>query len=248
MHEFSWEPWGPLFNDLKFCSIFEKSYAGLGAILSGKELSRGTRPHTLLYRKLMGLIIWRVFILNREIIFQSECLNLPSKVKELKDMVSQYMSKDISENKLENSRPFLDARQKVKLFKESLSASKTLPFWLQYMYGIEISLPILKAERYSNWMLHIKTNCEMIPFFCYTRTSHICKVIIHVLTCNVKGSNNSPRCPANVPKRDSYNVEKVINFRLDCPVTLWSVKVSGGLASWRWLIIWNVLFGWCQHQ
>ena len=91
-------------------SIFEKSYAGLGAILSGKELSWGTRPHTLLYRKLMGLIIWTVFILNREMIFQSECLNLPSKVQELKDMVSQFMSKDISENKLKNSRPFLDVR------------------------------------------------------------------------------------------------------------------------------------------
>ena len=132
-------------------SIFEQIYAELSvpAILSGKEMSRGGR------RAQRCLLSTKVFVLNRETNFESECPDLPFSVQELKDMVSQLMSKDITENKLQSSRPFLYVVQKVKVFKESHSSSKTFLLWLQYMHAIEILLGFLKAERSSNWMLHL---------------------------------------------------------------------------------------------
>ena len=55
------------------------------------DISRNKSPY-LLYGTLMGLIISKVFALNRETIFQSKCPDLPSDVQELKDMVSQLTS------------------------------------------------------------------------------------------------------------------------------------------------------------
>ena len=70
------------------------------AILSGKgDVSRNKSPY-FVYGTLTGLIISKVFTLNRETIFQSECPDLPFIVQELKDMVSQLMSKDISEKEI----------------------------------------------------------------------------------------------------------------------------------------------------
>ena len=113
----------------------------------------------------MGLIISKVFALDRETIFLTECPDLHFSVQELKDMVSQLMSKDISGNELQSSRPSLDVVQKVKVFKESDSGSKVSLLWLQYMHAIEILFRFLKAERSSNWILHLQTVREMIPFF-----------------------------------------------------------------------------------
>ena len=59
-------------------------------------------------------------------IFQPDCSDLLSNVQELKDMVPQLMSKDISENQLQSSRPFLGVEQKVKVFKKPHSGSKTI--------------------------------------------------------------------------------------------------------------------------
>ena len=47
---------------------------------------------------MMGLVISKVIALNIE-------TNLPSNVQEMKDTVSQLMSKDTSENELQSSRP-----------------------------------------------------------------------------------------------------------------------------------------------
>ena len=60
---------------------------------------RNKSPH-ILYGTLTRLFISKVFTLNRETIFQSECPDLPFSVQELKDMVSQLMSKDISEKEI----------------------------------------------------------------------------------------------------------------------------------------------------
>ena len=81
---------GHLMKGSGILSVFEQIYAELSvtAILSGKEMSRGTRAHTLLYRTLTGLIISKMFAFNRETSFQSECPDLPFIVQELKDMVS----------------------------------------------------------------------------------------------------------------------------------------------------------------
>ena len=59
----------------------------------------------------------------------------------------------------------MDVAQKVKVFKESHSGSKTSLLWLQYMHTIEILLRFLKAESSSNWMLYLQTVCEMMSFF-----------------------------------------------------------------------------------
>ena len=45
-------------------------------------MSRGTTAQILLYGALMGLIISKVFTLNRETNFQSQCPYLPSNVQE----------------------------------------------------------------------------------------------------------------------------------------------------------------------
>ena len=81
-------------------SIFRQIYLELSvpAILSEKKMHRGIKAHILLYRTLMGLVISKVIALNRE-------TNLLFNVQEMKDMVSQLMSKDTSENELQCSRP-----------------------------------------------------------------------------------------------------------------------------------------------
>ena len=188
--------------------VFKQIYAELSlpAVLSGREISQ-ERSHILLYGTLIGLIIWEIFALNRETILQSECPDLSSNVQALKGMRSQLMSKDVSENELPSSRPFLGVVQKLKVFKKSHSGSKMSLLWLQYMHAGEIILWFMKSEWSSNSMLYLQVVLEMMPFFT-TSGHHLYAKSIYVPTSDVRASKNSPRSLVNVLKGTPYYPQK----------------------------------------
>ena len=66
-----------------FSTVFQKGTDGINEVSRTKNDNFTIKP---------GLIISKVFALNRKTIFQSECPDLTSNVQELKDMVTQLMS------------------------------------------------------------------------------------------------------------------------------------------------------------
>ena len=59
---------GHLMQGSGLTSLFEQIYAeqSVQPILSGKEMSRGTRAHTLLYGTLMGIIVSKVLAIEMD--------------------------------------------------------------------------------------------------------------------------------------------------------------------------------------
>ena len=49
--------------------------------------------------------------------------------------------------------------------KTLLRNNRTAKLWIQYISMIEILLKAVKSERTGNWMLHLQTVHEMLPFF-----------------------------------------------------------------------------------
>ena len=96
-------------------SIFELIYAegSVPAIMGGKEMSRGTRAHILLYGTLMGLIILKIFAQNTSNVFDQESIDLPPVLIELKNMAQMILSneKRIGRYRKFGTSPFSSNRQ-----------------------------------------------------------------------------------------------------------------------------------------
>ena len=142
-------------------------------------MSRATRAHILLYGSVMGLIISIIFSLQTNNTCDQENLNLPPALLELKNEVQLILSKEKGLEDIENSDTLSHVVEKITEFKTTQSDSKTSLLWLQYLHAIEIFLMFLKAERTSNWELHLKAVREMMPYFAasghhlYTKASYL---------------------------------------------------------------------------
>ena len=111
----------------------------------------------------------------------------------------------------------MDLVQKVKVFKESHSGSKTSLLWFQYMHTIEILHRFLKAEPSSNWMLHLQTVCKMMSFCTASGHQQYEKSSYMYLQTMLELPKSHPGV-----QWMCQNIEfaEVINFALDCPVIL----------------------------
>lgn len=56
-------------------------------------------------------------------------------------------------------------QDKIEAQKTQMAAKRTSKLWLQYMEMVDILRLFIKAERCGDWMLHLKSVQEMLPFF-----------------------------------------------------------------------------------
>ena len=134
-------------------------------MLNGKEVSRATRTHIILYGTLMGLIISKQFDPDTEKVFKFENLELPPVLSDLVNIVQKSMSGERTINKIQSSHAFLEVVEKNNLFEVVHSESKTSLLWLQYIHAVEVFLRFPKGEITSDWALHLQSAREMMPYF-----------------------------------------------------------------------------------
>ena len=56
-------------------------------------------------------------------------------------------------------------QEKLEAQKTQMAAKRTSKIWLQYMEMVDILHLFIQAERTGDWMLHLKSLQEMLPFF-----------------------------------------------------------------------------------
>ena len=63
----------------------------------------------------------------------------------------------------------------IRVWKEGISDCRTANFWLQYLEHIDIVKDYIRAERTSNWDLHLSSVGEMLNLFAATGHIHYSK-------------------------------------------------------------------------
>ena len=64
-----------------------------------------------------------------------------------------------------SSRCLYKIQEKLEAQKVQMAAKRTSKLWLQYMEMVDILRLFIKTERTGDWMLHLKSFQEMLPFF-----------------------------------------------------------------------------------
>ena len=113
----------------------------------------------------MGLIILKIFAQNTSNVFDQESFDLPPVLIESINRAQMILSNEKGLEDIENSQVLSQVIESITEFRMADSDSKTSLLWLQYLHAIEVFLMILKAERTSNWELHLKAVREMLPYF-----------------------------------------------------------------------------------
>ena len=152
---------GHLMEGSGLSSVVELIYPELTVprILNGKEVSRATRAHFVIYETLMGLM------LSKQLEKFEYIGSYPDFLKDFLEMVNLSFFDKVNVTDIKNSENFQKIIQQLSTFSYAQYQSKTSLSWLQYMKCIEIFIRFLEAERTSNWKLHLNVAHEMIPFF-----------------------------------------------------------------------------------
>ena len=160
-------------------ALFELIYAegSINTMLNGKDISRVTRAHTLIYTVLHGYLTAKLFECNLEepssygkFIINSSLQTLKELVKSTEDTISCTMEAHIITTLLNKLLAFFNSTK-----------SKTATFWIQYMKMVEICLQFLKAERTGDWQLHLDMSRMMLSYFAASGHFHYQKSVYFYL-------------------------------------------------------------------
>ena len=142
-------------------SIYAKN--SVDHMMSGKAISRALRGHFIVDAVLTGLL------LTQKKDFEStepsqRTEHLASITEDMKVLYKEMMEGGDIEL-LCKSEVVGRYENAIALQKESLQGSRTAKLWLQYMDMVDILRKYIRAERLGNWLLHLKTTQEMLPYF-----------------------------------------------------------------------------------
>ena len=161
---------GSLMAGAGLTDILEISYGPntVCHIMSGKAVSRALCGFFLVDAALAVLLI-------RLLLPSSELTDMPGlSEQDVQDIEKLYESllDDVSSNAADtvSGTPALqNLEQLVQMLKCQLSErSRTAKLWVQYMYEIETVKLFLRAERTSNWSLHVTAMTRMLNLFAAT--------------------------------------------------------------------------------
>ena len=184
--------------------VLETVYAPNAVIhmLSGKAVSRALRGHMLVDTALSAILVTKAYDLHttetisshHDVVEASEqapsphvdtgndMLETSVLHNELDAALQQYdslMDGDMSVEDLCMADSLDQIKAKLDHLMTELTASRTSKLWLQYMEMINLLRKFLKAERTGNWLLHLQTLQEMLPYFAaaghnlYTKSAYI---------------------------------------------------------------------------
>ena len=145
-------------------ALFQLIYAeeSVNAMLNGKDISRATRAHTLIYAVLYGYLTAKLFECNLGQPSNDGKFTINSSLQTVKELV-----KGTPENTILCT---MEAHIITTLLNQLLvffnsTKSKTATLWIQYMKMVEICLQFLKAEHNGDWQLHLDMSHMMLPYF-----------------------------------------------------------------------------------
>ena len=81
------------------------------------------------------------------------------------ELYDKVVSGELSVQDVCSSRCLDKIQEKLEAQKIQMAAKRTSKLWLQYMEMVDILRLFIKAERTGEWMLHLKSLQEMLPFF-----------------------------------------------------------------------------------
>ena len=136
-------------------------------IMSGKAVSRATRAHFLVEAALNILLLKSVL--------PSEPLDLEDKLHELADYYNDIVSNGFQCHETFPASLFV-IEQSLNTLKQHLSEnSATATFWLLYIEYVGLLKNLLRAERMSDWQLHLDTVRRMTNVFAATGHNNYAK-------------------------------------------------------------------------
>ena len=139
------------------------------AMLNGRDISRATQVHKLIYIALYGYLTAKLFDCNLGKLSNNRKFTINNSLQTLKELV-KGTHKDIASCTTE-SYIITTLLDKLLVFSNA-TTSKTVTLWIQYMKMVETCLKFLKAKCTSDWQFHLDVNHMMLPYF--AASGHYC--------------------------------------------------------------------------
>ena len=133
-------------------------------MIIGKQISRATEAHTLLYAMMFGHLVATMYDSNWHDRSENDTLILNDSVDGLAKLARDIQDKTRNEDFL-NDPLIISVRDKYTQFIEDNQTSKTIMLLLQYMKMVEIALSFLKAEGTGDWQLYLDMCRQILPYF-----------------------------------------------------------------------------------
>ena len=132
-------------------------------ILAGKSWNRAIRAHKLTLEALSRLYLssFKQWQDQKGKTSYIKCSKLAKDFGTSINIDQREDTKNALNNFLQCLEPFLNDMQE---FNNEMKTNATFVFWKQYMDMVQILLCFILAEREGNWLLHISTFQEMLPF------------------------------------------------------------------------------------
>ena len=135
-------------------------------MLTGKAYARAFRGllmikgtlYTLIYNMIKSTKLYQVESVN-------ETKESDGVMADLKMYINQLMSNETTVTEVIETDSFKHLKTNILKFKNSLSESPSALLWFQLLDMIEILCNSLVAERIGNWILHLKSMNDMLPYF-----------------------------------------------------------------------------------
>ena len=143
-------------------------------MLNGKDISRATRAHTLIFKLLYGYLTAKLFEFNLGEPSNDGKFTINSSLEILKELVKGTHEDTISCTV--EAHIITTLLNKLSVFSSS-SKSKTATLWMQYMKMVEIFLQFLKAERTGDWQLHLDISRMMLPYLAASGHYHYQRLV-----------------------------------------------------------------------
>ena len=136
-------------------------------MMNGKAVSRAIRGHLLVAASLYGLLVSQIY--EVPILLEDADSLFPdlnnSSLQNISELFDNTVAGDANAISLEENLHLIDLQTKLHSIKESLNSSKTALLWFQYLEMVAILCKSTKAQRTGNWLLHLESISEMLPYF-----------------------------------------------------------------------------------
>ena len=159
--------------------ILEKVFAknAVTHMLSGKAVARAVRGYFLVDAALQALLTFDAFGFNvekqernvREVTV-SDCdtdENGKTKFELLQSVIpffDKMLTQEVNSNELNESTELNLVEECLQAQRQKLIINRTAALWIQFMDMVSLLRNFLRAERTGNWILHLKTLREMLPY------------------------------------------------------------------------------------
>ena len=158
-------------------------------MLNGKAMARAVRGHLLVDSALNAMLVAKTFnipltkpnntsypndeldeVQAAEVVasVSSGSEESPTLGEDLAAAVQLYdklLTGEVTVQEVCLSRCLDDIQKKLETQMSQLTVKRTSKLWLQYMQMVDILRLFIKAERTGDWMLHLRSLQEMLPFF-----------------------------------------------------------------------------------